>query len=247
MGSFWHRVAHEGNLSLAMLLLEDHQTRDDLTHPDVDVNQKDSSGQTPLHVAVKRANIGIVDLLLHHNDIDIHSRLQRGNGEIGQSAIEMAVRNMERWSNRQNQEHSYIVDLLQAHGARVVAGDRKDDANNTSLPPLLRSVESENHHSAEHSEDLRRRSHPSWASVVGIMSGGDAPRETRRGVDDTMGDTIPMDVDHGIAEDPDAMFEELMCFDDEDISDNNSIEMLEREMFGESPDRFTAFWEQQDT
>ena len=247
MDSFWHQVAREGNLSLAMLLLEDHQTRDDLTHPNVDVNQKDSSGQTPLHVAVKSTNISIVDLLLHHNDIDIHSRIQRGNGELGQSAIEMAVRNMEKWSNRQNQEHSYIVDLLQAHGARVAAGDREDDANNTNLPPLLRSVESENPHSAEHSEDLRRRSHPSWASVIGIMSSGDAPRETRRGVDDTVGDTIPMDVDYGMAEDPDVMFEELMCFDDEDMSDNNSIEMLEREMFGESPDRFTAFWEGQVT
>ena len=230
MDSFWHRVAHEGNLSLAMLLLEDHQTRDDLTHPDVDVNQRDTSGQTPLHVAVKSANVGIVDLLLHHNDIDIHSRLQKVNGEFGQSAIEMAVRNMEKWSDRENQEHSYIVDLLQAHGARVISGDREDRVNNPDLPLLPKSEESENHHSAEQSADLKR-SHPSWASVVGIMSSENVPTETSRRIDDAVGDTISINADASMVEDPDAIFEEWMCFDDEESSDkDNGLDLWEREV-----------------
>jgi len=91
-------------------------------------------------------------------------------------------------------------------------------------------VEESFQHPSEHSEDLGRKHHASWASVVGMHGGGGGPGGTNVEDKHTVGDIIPIDVDDSVVENPDAIFEEWMCFDDEEPSDNNSLEMWEREV-----------------
>jgi len=91
-------------------------------------------------------------------------------------------------------------------------------------------VEESFQHPSEHSEDLGRKHHASWASVVGMHGGGGGPGGTNVEDKHTVGDIIPIDVDDSVVENPYAIFEEWMCFDDEEPSDNNSLEMWEREV-----------------
>ena len=228
--NLWHRAAHAGDLSLAMLLLEHAQTHDKPTHPTVDINRRDAYGRTPLHIAVEFGNIGIVELLLHHTQIDINLTIRGPHWLRGNSAIRIVERLYGAYWYSRKEERPYTVDLLLGHGARIASRDRAHNANKAVLPPSDMGVEEDVQHSSEHSEDLRRNNHASWASVVGIHHGGIGPGGTNVEDKHTVGDIIPIDVDDSTVEDPDAIFEEWVCFDDDEPSDNNSLEMWEREM-----------------
>ncbi|KAI4941660.1 hypothetical protein J4E91_010534 [Alternaria rosae] len=229
--NIWHKAAHTGNLSLTMLLLEHAWAYDNPTHPMVDVNRKDAYGRAPLHVAVNYGKIGIIELLLHHKQIDINLSARGRTYGRASSAIEIVERVWHGYWTCHKDERAYTVDLLLAHGARTAARDRADNANKVVLPPSDMGVEGNVQHLSEHSEDLRRKNHASWASVVGIHDGAGGPGVTNVEDKNTVGDTIPFDMDDSMVEDPDAIFEEWMCFDDEEPSDNNSsLKMWEREM-----------------
>ena len=228
--NFWHRVARSGNLSLAMRLLEHAQTYDSHAHPSVNVNHKNASGQVPLHVAVGSGKIGIIELLLHHKQIDVTLTARGLDSRREETAIEIAEQTANLDWYRRKEEYAYIVDLLLAHGARIASRDRAHNANKVVLPPSDMGVEEDVQHSFEHSEDLEGKNHASWASVVGIHDGGGGPGRTNSGDQDTVDDIMPIDMNDPMDEDPDAVFKEWMCFDDEEPSDNNSSQMWEREM-----------------
>jgi len=228
--NLWHRAARTGDLSLAMLLLEHAQTHDKPTHPMVDINRRDAYGRTPLHIAVVSGKIGIVELLLHHTQIDVNLTIEGPHWLRGDSAMRIVERLYVAYWYNHKEERAYTVDLLLAHGARIASHDRAHNANKVVLPPSDMGVEEDVQHSSEHSEDIRRKNHASWASVVGIHYGGIGPGGTNVEDKHTVGDIIPIDVDDSTVEDPDAMFEEWMCFDVDEPSDNNSLEMWEREM-----------------
>jgi len=226
--NLWHRAAHTGSLSLAMLLLEHAQTYHSHSHPSVDVNYKDGDGRAPLHVAVESGKIGVIELLLHHKQIDVNLTIETNRYERNRSAIEIAT--LPYYKYRYEKGSAYIVDLLIAHGARTASLDQAGDANELVLPPPDLGAKRKDHDSAEYSEDLRRKSHAAWASVVGIHDGGGGPGGANVEDKHTVGDIIPIDVNHSTVEDPDAIFEEWICFDDDEPSDNNSLEIWEREM-----------------
>jgi len=228
--NLWHRVARSGNLSLAMLLLEHGQTYNSHAHPSVNVNHKNASGQAPLHIAVKSGKIGIVELLLHHKQIDVTLTARGLNSRREQPAIEIAEQMANLSWYWRKEEHAYIVDLLLAHGARIASRDRAHNANKIVLPPSDMGVEEDVQHPFEHSKDLERKNHASWASVVGIHDGGGGPGRTNSGDQNRVGDITPIDMNDPMDQDPDAIFEEWICFDDDEPSDNNSLEVWGREM-----------------
>ena len=228
--NLWHRVARSGNLSLAMLLLEHAQTYDSNAHPCVNVNHKDASGQAPLHIAVGSGKIGIIELLLHHKQIDVTPTTRGLNSRRKRSAIEIAEQMANRSWYWRKEEYAYIVDLLLAHGARIASRDRAHDANKIVLPPSDMGVEEDVQHSFEHSDDLERKNHAPWTPINGIQDDGGGLGRTNTGGQNTVADFMPIDVNNSMQEDHEAQFEEWMCFDDEELSDNNSSEMWEQEM-----------------
>jgi ankyrin repeat protein len=225
--SLWHQAAHRGDLSLAMLLLEHDQTYDRSTHPAVDVNSRDGFGRTPLHVAVNSGKIGVIELLLHHKHIDINLTTNSRNYEPGQSAMEIVSKRWHRYWYYHEEESSYVADLLLAHRARSVCREKGGYTENLVLLPLLEHGNDRDHHSAERTKDLRQSVHSSWASVVGIQGIGGGFGEVNSEDQNTVGDIIPMNLDDSAEEDPDAISEELMRFNDEEMSDYNSLDMLE--------------------
>jgi len=227
--SLWHQAAHTGDLSLAMLLLEHAQTCHSHAHPSVDVNRKDALHRAPLHIAVECGKIGFIEVLLHHKQIDMNLTARGRTYGYDQSAMDIAKDEFRRYWRQHMEESAYVVNLLLAHGARTASHDRADNAHKVVLPPSDLGMEETFQHSSEHSEDLKMKNHPSWASVVGIHDGGGRPGGTNVRDEHTVGDIIPIDVEGTMVEDPDAIFEEWMCFDDEESSDNNSLEMWERE------------------
>ncbi|KAH6867990.1 ankyrin repeat-containing domain protein [Alternaria rosae] len=237
----WHRAARTGDLSLAMLLLEHAQKHDSCSQPMVDVNRRNWHGQAPLHVAVESGKIDIIELLLHHTQIDVNLTLGRPHWQRGRSAIEIVERGWYKYWRYHKEERAYTVELLLAHGAQTASRNRADNANKVVLPLSDMGVEGNVQHLSEHSEDLRRKNHASWASVVGIHDGAGGPGVTNVEDKNTVGDNIPFDMDDSMVEDPDAIFEEWMCFDDEEPSGNNSsLEMWEREMSLEQPGTFAS-------
>ena len=213
-----------------MLLLEHVQKYHSHGHPSVDVNRVNASGQAPLHVAVQSGKIGFIEVLLHHKQIDVNLTARGRSYGKYQSAIEIARENYNHYCDRRKEESAYVVDLLLAHGARTAPRDQSVGANKLVLQPSDMVVEEDVQQSSVFSEDLRRKNHAAWASVVGIHDGGGGPGGTNVEDKHTVGDIIPIDVDDSTVEDPDAIFEEWMCFDDDEPSDNNSLEMWEREM-----------------
>ncbi|KAI4919220.1 hypothetical protein J4E85_009478 [Alternaria conjuncta] len=228
--TLWHRAARTGDLSLAMLLLEHAQTYDACTQSMVDVNRRNRHGQAPLHVAVDSGKIGIIELLLHHKQIDIDLTIKSRYGWNNGSAIVIAKKEYQRYWHYQKGERAYIVDLLLAHGARTASRDRADTAHKVVLPPSAMGLKEYVQHLPEHCEDLRVKNHASWASVVEIHDGGGGPERSNVEDKHAVGDIIPIDADDSTVEDPDAIFEDWMCFDDEETSDNNSLEIWEREV-----------------
>ncbi|KAI4621414.1 uncharacterized protein J4E87_006630 [Alternaria ethzedia] len=197
----------------------------------VDINRRDASGRAPIHIASESGKIGIVELLLHHTQIDVNLTIEGRHWQRGQSAIIIIERSFYGYWQRHKEERAYTRDLLLAHGARTASRHRTDNMNKVVLPSSDMDMVGNVQHSSEHSEDLRRKNHASWASVVGIHDSGGGPGATNVEDKHTIGDIIPIDLDDSMVEDPDAIFEEWMCFDDEEPSDNNnSLEMWEREM-----------------
>lgn len=235
--NLWLVAARTNNLALAMLLLEHTQRNKGMHHPATDVNRRDSTGDAPLHVAVLSARIGVVELLLHHKDIDINII---SKGRRGDSAVQRAIE-YTKYSWKPKEALSYIIDLLLAHGAQGASRKRNDDTNNLVVPPLLARAEDSNNlvlpslsgcaehqdsRSARVDEDLRQSTHASWASIVGIQDNGVGSGEMNRG-DDVLGDMTPTSSDDWLEEDPDVTFEEWMHFDDEEMIEDNRSEMLD--------------------
>ena len=240
--NLWHVAAKTNSLELAMLLLEHAQRNEGRHHPALDINRKNSWGDTPLHVAVNSARIGIVELLLHHKDIDINiiSKVRPGD-----SAVQRAT-NYTKYSWKPKEALSYIIDLLLAHGAQK-PHKRNDDTNNLILPPLPTQAEDSNNlvppslsgcaehrdsHSARGDEDLRQSTHALWASMVGIQDNGVGSEETNRD-DNVLGEMTPMYSNDWLEEDPDVIYEELMHFHDEEMSESNNSWMLNQGTFCE--------------
>ena len=69
-----HKACVSGNLEIVKLLLE---------HPNIDVNLKNFSGNTPLHITIEYsysdADTDILKLLLAHPDIDINAKNNKGD------------------------------------------------------------------------------------------------------------------------------------------------------------------------
>jgi ankyrin repeat protein len=258
--NLWHQAALDNDLELAMLLLEHAQRNGRVDHPIADVNRKTGDGQTPLHFAVNFGNIGVVELLLHHKDIDIDTISQRRTHEPGQSAVQMAITKPKQWYYWRKEEYAYIVDLLLAHDAQNVSQERGDHVSNLILPPLLEQAgdqkdlvlpplfghrKHQEYHSAGQNGDLSQKTHASRASVVGFQSNGAETEETNSEDENMVGDMIPMDMDDSIEEDPDAVFKELTHLDDEEeMSDYNGLGMLDQGTFRESLSEFTSFSEE---
>ncbi|CAN9358516.1 unnamed protein product [Alternaria sp. RS040] len=234
---FWHRAARNNSLELAMLLLEHTQRNAGFNHPALDFNNRGGRGDTPLHLAVESANIGIVELLLHHKDIDINITPK---GRTWDSALRRA-KMYSQWSWRPREAMIYIRDLLEANGAQGASRKRNDDTNNLVLPSLLTQAEDSNNlvlppssgraehkdsHSAKADENLRQSTHTSWASIVGIQDNGVGSGETNRG-DNVLGDMTPTSSDDWLEEDPDVIFEEWMHFDGEETIEDNLSETLD--------------------
>ncbi|KAB2105164.1 hypothetical protein AG0111_0g6783 [Alternaria gaisen] len=235
--NLWHVAAKTNSLELAMLLLEHAHRNEGIHHPALDVNHREGTNSTPLHIAVESANIGIVELLLHHKDIDINIT---SKGWTGYSALQRAKTYSQR-SWRPREAMIYIRDLLEANGAQGASRKRNDDTNNLVLPSLLTQAEDSNNlvlpsssgraehkdfHSAKVDENLRQSTHTSWASIVGIQDNGVGSRETNRG-DNVLGDMTPTSSDDWLEEDPDVIFEEWMHFDGEEMIEDNRSEMLD--------------------
>lgn len=240
--NLWLVAARSNNLALAMLLLEHTQRNKGMHHPATDVNRRDSTGDTPLHVAVLSARIGVVELLLHHKDIDINII---SKGRPGDSAVQRAIE-YTKYSWKPKEALSYIIDLLLAHGAQK-PHKRNDDTNNLILPPLPTQAEDSNNivppslsgcaehrdsHSARGDEDLRQSTHALWASIVGIQDNGVGSEETNRD-DNVLGEMTPMYSNDWLEEDPDVIYEELMHFHDEEMSESNNSWMLNQGTFCE--------------
>ncbi|RYN37786.1 hypothetical protein AA0112_g4380 [Alternaria arborescens] len=240
--NLWLVAARTNNLALAMLLLEHTQRNKGIHHPATDVNRRDSTGDTPLHVAVLSARIGVVELLLHHKDIDINII---SKGRSGDSAVQRAIK-YTKYSWEPKEALSYIIDLLLAHGAQK-PHKRNDDTNNLILPPLPTQAEDSNNlvppslsgcaehrgsHSARGDEDLRQSTHALWASMVGIQDNGVGSEETNRD-DNVLGEMTPMYSNDWLEEDPDVIYEELMHFHDEEMSESNNSWMLNQGTFCE--------------
>jgi ankyrin repeat protein len=257
--NLWHQAALYNDLELAMLLLEHAQRNGRVDHPIVDVNCKTGDGQTPLHVAVDFRRIGVVELLLHHKDIDIDIISQRRTHEPGQSVVQMAITNLKQSYYWSKEEYAYIVDLLLAHGAQNVSQERGDHMSNLILSPLLEQAgnpkdlvlpplfghrKHQEYHSAGQNGDLSQKTHASWASVVGFQGNGAESGETNSKDENMVGDIVPMDLDDSMEEDPDAIFKELMHFDEEEMSDYNGLGMLDQGTFHESLSEFTSFLEE---
>ncbi|KAF7679264.1 hypothetical protein GT037_003012 [Alternaria burnsii] len=235
--NFWHRATRNNSLELAMLLLEHTQRNAGFNHSALDVNDRGSRGDTPLHLAVESANIGIVELLLHHKDIDINITPK---GRTRDSALQRA-KTYSQQSWRPREAMIYIRDLLEANGAQGASRKRNDDTNDLVLPSLLTQAEDSNNlvlpsssgraehkdsHSAKVDENLRQSTHTSWASIVGIQDNGVGSGETNRG-DNVLGDMTPTSSDDWLEEDPDVIFEEWMHFDGEEMIEDNRSEMLD--------------------
>ncbi|RYO31669.1 hypothetical protein AA0111_g5021 [Alternaria arborescens] len=234
--NLWLVAARTNNLALAMLLLEHTQRNKGMHHPATDVNRRDSTGDTPLHVALLSARIGVVELLLHHKDIDINII---SKGWAGDSAVQRAIK-YTKYSWKPKEAPSYIIDLLLAHGAQK-PHKRNDDTNNLILPPLPTQAEDSNNlimpslfecadaegsHSARGKENLRQSTHASWASIVGIQGNSVGSGEMDRN-DNVLGDMTPKYSDDWLEEDPDVIFEEWMHFDGGEMIEDNCSEMLD--------------------
>jgi ankyrin repeat protein len=235
--NLWHVAAKTNSLKLAMLLLEHAQRNEGMHHPALDVNRGEGMNGTPLHIAVESARIGIVELLLHHKDIDINITPK---GWYGDSALQRA-KTYSQQSWRPREAMIYIRDLLEANGAQGASRKRNDDTNNLVLPSLLTQAEDSNNlvlpssfgraehkdsHSAKVDENLRQSTHASWASIVGIQDNGVGSEEMNRG-DNVLGDMTPTSSDDWLEEDPDVIFDEWMHFDGEEMIEDNRSEMLD--------------------
>ncbi|KAJ4364387.1 hypothetical protein N0V83_008980 [Neocucurbitaria cava] len=102
--SLLHIAAKKGEVDVIRFLL---------AHPNIDVNNKDKYGVSPLMVAAREGQLDAGRLLLEHKDIDINLR-----GPYGWPALESA-----RVRGRKD-----FVDLLLSYGA-------KDDESNSSSSP----------------------------------------------------------------------------------------------------------------
>ncbi|CAN9371437.1 unnamed protein product [Alternaria alternata] len=241
--NLWHIATRTNSLELAMLLLEHAERNEGMRHPALDVNSRDIRGHAPLMVAVSSARVGMVELLLHHKDIDINITSEEGAGD---SAVQRAIRNTTyNWMPKE--AHSYIVDLLLAHGAQNASRKRDNDSNNLVPAPLLARAEDSNNlvlpslsgcaehrdsHSARGDKDLRQSTHASWASIVGIQDNGVGSEETNRD-DNVLGEMTPTYSNDWLEEDPDVIYEELMHFHDEETSESNNSWMLDQGTFCE--------------
>jgi ankyrin repeat protein len=241
--NLWHVAAKNNNLELAMVLLEHAQRNEGFEHPALDVNNRNGMGDAPLLVALESARIGIVELLLHHKDIDINIT---SKGVTRESAVQRATR-YTKYPWKTKEALRYIVDLLLAHGAQNASRKRTDDTNNLVLPPLLTRVGDSNNlimpslfecadaqdsHSARGEGDLRQSMHASWASIVGIQDNSVGSGEMDRN-DNVLGDMTPKYPDDWLEEDPDVIYEELMHFHDEEMSESNNSWMLDQGTFCE--------------
>lgn len=81
-------------------------------------------------------------------------------------------------------------------------------------------------------EDLRQSTHALWASIVGIQDNGVGSEETNRD-DNVLGEMTPMYSNDWLEEDPDVIYEELMHFHDEEMSESNNSWMLNQGTFCE--------------
>lgn len=97
-------------LALAAAHAGDLDTLQAFVELDRDLNLKDYSGQTPLHVAARRGHAAVVTMLLQRGaDVDARN-------EDGQSPLLLAVRG----------RHQSVIGLLRAAGARLSPQELED-------------------------------------------------------------------------------------------------------------------------
>ncbi|EFQ89308.1 hypothetical protein PTNB73_01555 [Pyrenophora teres f. teres] len=107
-----------------MLLLEHAQSNPSYQNAVFDVNLSNQGRYTALHRAVILQRTEMVNLLLHHKDIDVNKR----NNSTGQSALDM-IMNPPIGSKRPDTEAAvYIKKLLLAHGAQQVVSITEQDS-----------------------------------------------------------------------------------------------------------------------
>jgi ankyrin repeat protein len=70
----------------------------------VNVNVRNSRGQTPLHIAAQNGQLDVVRLLLASQQIDVNARDQQGSTPLHLAS---------------EKGHVEVVQLLVAHGARL--------------------------------------------------------------------------------------------------------------------------------
>ncbi|CAE7027662.1 hypothetical protein P3342_006027 [Pyrenophora teres f. teres] len=107
-----------------MLLLEHAQSNSNYQNASVDVNFIHKYRYTALHRAVILQRTEMVNLLLHHKDIDINKR----NLITGQSALDMIMNPPIGSKSPDTEAAVYIKKLLLAHGAQGVVSITEQDS-----------------------------------------------------------------------------------------------------------------------
>jgi ankyrin repeat protein len=186
--SLWHQAARNGNLSLAMLLLEHSKSQRHLGSPPIDINLSPEMGETPLQIAVDRLDQNMLKLILLHRDVDINMPYKKDWWKNNQTALTHILEG-HRNKSSDKEGYTYIVNLLLAHGAKCTSGKEEylrvflqsQQPDNEPSPPAMPGasivgLESPNIAIAsERPASHRALVDPSWAAIVGLNIPDSAP------------------------------------------------------------------------